>query len=314
MDVAALQGHFEVLPVYVKSLKNPIEINAIRKAISDSDIILIHGADLHAVVAMEIANIYRKKTIVVVEGYEIMNEIEVGYGLQYQGGVRAKLSKWVLRSAYALLSYTFCYWSRLDKLTKRPIHKIGGYTNPYKSDGLTTTLLKDPTVVLTIGDATQDTYRNTGIPLYNMLSVQNPSLKFYVIGKKDPVIEAMYGDVKYLGELTHDAIIDWLAQASVYCQFSAASNFDLNVIMAIQNECIPVYSACDGSDELIGACGYRCNHNDAYDANRQLIYAIVNDNKEERKRIATRYRNGYSINVHGEKLKEVIMSIYNQQT
>jgi glycosyltransferase involved in cell wall biosynthesis len=316
MDEQSLKNHFEILPVYVSS-KNYLELlksslTTMKRAIRDSDMVLIHGADVHAVMAMRIAFKHNKKVVVAVHGYEVCKNPEMKYGLQIQK-FRGNMARWALRHADAIITYTYAYWGKIENITKKPVHKLEVFVDPYKSEDQIVNLTKED-IVVTVADATVDTYRVSGIQMFNMLALQHPEYVFYVIGKTDPTIKKMYDRVKYLGELKRDNTIDWIAKARYYCQFSYQDNVNPYAIMAVEHQCAVVYTNCDGLHDYIGLEGFACRFMDVYDASRELNLAAStwDEYQEKRKRAASRFINGYSNIAYANKARDVLMKIHDE--
>lgn len=276
-DLALLEEHFNVKvidPVIRrKNLSGTFKTLCIMLAgILWADVTFSWFAGLHAYCAVRLSRIFRKKSIVVVGGYEVAKVPEIGYGaLLYPRSARRV--KYVLDNANKILAVSEFNKKEILKYTDSKNVKL--IYNGVDCDKFKPNNAKED-LVITVGNPTKTTCKLKGIDIFVKASLAFPKLRFVVIGNYDVDIRNLLRDiapnVEFTGALSHKEIVLWLEKAKVYCQLSYRESFGMSLVEAMSCGCIPVISNRGALPEIISNIGFVAD----YGAVNGTIEAISN--------------------------------------
>jgi len=285
-DLKLLKKHFDVRAVdFVLSRRNLKDtlVTPFKMVLGVlwTDVTFSWFADTHAFWAVKLSKIFRKKSIVVVGGYEVAKVPEIGYGamLNLRSARRVKS---VLENADKILA--------VSEFNKKEILK---YTNPKNIElvynGVDHDKFKPKNeredLVITAGNPTKNTCKLKGIDTFVKASLAFPEFRFVVIGNYDVDIhnrlKQIAPNVEFTGALSHEEVTSWLKKAKVYCQLSYRESFGMSLVEAMSCGCIPVISNRGALPEIVSNLGFIVDYGDVDGTIKAISNALNSSDKHE---------------------------------
>jgi len=252
---------------------------------------------------VRLSKIFKKKSIVVVGGYEVAKVPEMGYGAMLNPSF-TRIVKYVLDNADKVLA--------VSEFNKKEILK---YTNSKNVElvynGVDSDKLKArdkvEDLVITVGNTTKNTCKLKGIDTFVKASLAFPELKFVVIGNYDVDIhnrlKQIAPNVEFTGALPHEEVLSWLKKAKIYCQLSYRESFGMALAEAMSCGCIPVVTNNAALPEVVGDTGFYVPYGDPEKTAEVIKEALNSDKgKEARERI----RNMFLIEKRERELLKIV--------
>lgn len=261
-DLEILERNFEVSTVDVGKKKTnfaqkiPIVIKIVQK-IAKSDVSFAWFANNHAYAIVKLSKIFGKKSIVVVGGFEVAEEKEIGYGGLLDPILRKRI-EYVLNNADLIIS--------VSKFSEKEIRRISKPNNLkliYNSVDTNKFQFKPEkeNVVITVCMVNQDNVVRKGLNTFVDSAAYLPETRFVLIGKWidesiDDLKKKASGNVEFTGFVSDEELIKWYQKAKVYCQLSYYESFGVTITEAMACECIPVVSDRGAVSEVAGDTGF----------------------------------------------------------
>jgi glycosyltransferase involved in cell wall biosynthesis len=194
-----------------------------------ADVTFSWFASYHAYCAVRLSMIFRKKSIVVVGGYEVAKVPEIGYGLMLNPK-SARMVKYVLDNANKILA--------VSEFNKKEILKYTDSKNVelvYNGVDCNTFMGKDgkEDLVITIGYVNGSTLKKKGLEFFVKSAKYLPNMEFVLVGKHvDDSIDYLESiatpNVKFTGFVSNDELLKYCQRARVYVQISAHESFGVS--------------------------------------------------------------------------------------
>jgi len=212
------------------------------------DLVFIWFAGWHAFLAVLFAKIFRKKSIVIVGGYDAACVPQINYGV-FCSWWRGRLAKFVYKHVDLILAGSNYLRKEIEKRTStRNLTVLYPGVNHFlaKSKG------RKEQLVVSVGTSkikNVDTIVETATHL--------PKVKFLIIGKNGTLFfTKIPPNVKFIGYLPHERVIKYLQKAKVYLQISSFEGMGISLIEAMFCGCIPVVTGVGGQPEAVGEAGF----------------------------------------------------------
>ncbi len=316
-DVAVLKEYCEVRTTPGFSYKNPLTILpcsiGILRGVLWADVTFSQFADMHAFIAMIFAKILRKKSMVVVGGYEVAKVPEIGYGYMLKPIVSSMVK--------LTLTHTDRVLTVVDSLKDDAIKnaKISGgniYTVPecYDADVWQCTQEKQKLVITVANKMTHKVIKRKGLEAFVKAAKLLPDTHFVIIG---PFIENSAerhlkslapSNVEFAGFVPSTKLPELYSRAQVYCQLSRYEGIPNAMCEAMLCECIPVVTDYCGIPVAVGDTGFYVPYNDAQKTAKAITEAMRSEKgKEARHRIKNLFpleRRRRELQIEIEKLTE----------
>ncbi len=313
-DLEILKKHFDVKVVDfkygIKDLKSTFQTAS--KMISGilwADLTFSWFADYHAYTAVKLSKIFRKKSIVIVGGYEVANLPDINYGLLINP-ISANRVKYIMDYADGILTDdNGLKINAMDNL------EIDGENIQTVPGGFDYKLLKPngekENLVFTVclGD-TWDRIQLKGVNVFVEASKFIPNAKFLVNGVTGDALIKLKKiapeNVEFTGPVSISELVSLYQKSKVYCQLSMREGHPNALCEAMLCECIPIGTEVQGIKTAIGDTGFYTNYGDVKSVSEAIKKALKsNKGSEARKRI----KNQFSENVREEKIIEIIKNL-----
>ena len=218
-DLSLLKKHFDLRIEHFSGLKKaPISLPRLLIGVIWSDLTFSRFADIHAFFAVLISKIYKRKSIVVVGGYEVAKVTEIDYGLMLSPFF-SRVVKYILERADQVLT--------VDESLKRDAiinanvtgQNIMTVPNGYNSEIWRFKGKKDDTVI-TVANIKHENIKRKGLETFVEAAKFLPEVKFIIIGRH---IDQSANDLKLLappnvefpGHIPHQQLVTWYSRAKV---------------------------------------------------------------------------------------------------
>ena len=218
-------------------------------------------ADYHAFLPVLFSKICKKKSYLVLGGYDVTYIPGIKYGV-FSNPLRSFFAGFAIGHADYLLPVD----KSLSDEARQRVKKIRGKIVPLPTGYDPQTWYCDQTkqdMVLTV--ATGNSYQRIklkGIDFFIEVAAALPQYEFYIIGlsrnfSRDLPVPA---NVKFFESMSQPELRNFYSRARVYAQFSLKEGLPNAVCEAKLCECIPVGSDVNGIPNAIGDCGYILEH------------------------------------------------------
>lgn len=253
-DYEMLSDIFNIKRVVFRGLK---DIPDLFRAILKSDISFSWFAGGHAVFAVLFSKLLRKKSIVVIGGYEPVGMSEIGYGAQLHLRSRARVN-FVFKYADTLLAVSD--FSKGHILTVAPSRSPIMIHNAIDCDVFTPGAQDRENMVLTVAYVSNGNVSRKGLDTFIKCAHFLPDTRFVIVG---PIIgdttyrlkESAPSNVEIVGKVSESELVEYYQRASVYCQLSEYESFGMCVIEAMACGCVPIVSNRGALPEVVGGNG-----------------------------------------------------------
>jgi len=291
-DIDILNKHFNVKTIKWNGKK---AIFKIAFEVFKSDLSFIWFAEDHTAVSVFFSKLFRKKSVVIAGGYDVISLPEIGYGRFTYGRLRKFLTKYSLKNADIVLAVSnFVKKQTIEKIKVKEIKVV---YNGIDTEKFKPTNKQKENIIVTIAMATENKYQIKGLETFAKASIDFPNLSFVIIGKSDEIIVKKLKNINpkliFTGEITYDEVYNWLKKAKVYCQLSYIESFGMGVAEAMSCKSIPVVTNKGGLTEVVGDEGFYTPYGDEKTTIKSIKKALkVSDLKSEkiRRRIIDKFQ------------------------
>jgi len=302
VDLNLLRDEFEVIPLQYRGKK---DIFRLLKYIITTDLNVSWFALGHATLAILFSRIFRKKSVIITGGWDVVSMPEIGYGAMI-GKKRIRKTCYALKHACKVIAVSESTKSWVLKWVKRHdiiILPLGFDAEKFVSKGL-----KEDMVVSVGRLANEVTIKVKGLDVFKNVSELLPNVKFVLIGKHDPKIANIWKakalpNFEIVDFLPENKLIEYFQRAKVYAQLSYQEAFGCAMAEAILCGCVPVVTKRGGIPEVAGDVAYYVDYGDVKDTAEKIKEALISDRgSEARDRIV----NHFPLKKRREKLTEIL--------
>lgn len=272
-----------------------------------TDLAYIFFADFNAFLAILLARLFRCKIILFVGGYETAALPELHYGGRLNSAALSRL-KISLKLAHRVLAFSDFSGREISDL-------VPGIRVDIVPPGIDTEKFspgrKKEKIVLTVGNATRNSYLLKGLLLFAGSARHLKNYQFVIIGKYDRAIYNLLRktapDLIFTGQLSSDQVLAWMRKARVYCQLSVRESFGIACAEAMSCGCVPVVTRAGALPDVTGDTGFIAEQNDP-----EQIAHLVNKAMHSRKGRTARKRiiENFASGIRQTRLLNLIYEIY----
>ena len=289
-DLDLLKRHFDVKIGHYTGL---VSIPKILIGVLWSDITFSWFADIHAFWALRLSKLFKKKSIVVVGGFEVANVPEINYGLM-RSKKSARKVKYVLENADRVLTVDDSL--KLDAINNTRVDgeniitvPTGYDSNIWKFDGEK----EDLVITVSIGNS-WNRARLKGLDTFVKSTRFLTDVKFLVIGIQGNALKELQDiaplNLEFSDPLSQDELLLYYQKAKVYCQLSLREGLPNALCEAMLCECVPVGTERGGIPTAIGDTGFYVPYGDPKATAGAIKEALVSEKgNEARERIKTMF-------------------------
>lgn len=296
VDIELLRRRHEVHVVDVRIAKqHPLRtaVSVVRLAMlaAWADVLFVWFADLHAYAAVRLGRLISRPSLVVVGGYEVADNPEIGYGLLADPAMAPYVS-YTLRHADRLLAVDeglLCDGERF--LHERPstwmVIPTGYDPVRFSPNGE-----KEDLVLTVFGGDNTARARLKGVDTFLGAAKRLPGLRFTVVGVDGEAEVWLRGqatpNVEFVPLIDQERLIGYYRRAKVYAQLSLREGLPNAVCEAMLCECVPVGTQVQGITTAMGPIGFYTPVGDADACADAITQAMASDQgPAARERIAT---------------------------
>ena len=307
-DLEILQRHFDVIPHQWTRTRDIKNILRVIRYFLRTDLSFIWFAGGHAARVVFLSKLFRKKSIVVVGGYEVAKVPEINYGLMLNPK-SARRVKYVLENADKVLAVSEFNKKEILKYTNSNNVELvynGVDCKKFKPDG------EREDLVVTVGWINKDTIMRKGMESFVKSARYLPHVRFVIIGGwLDDSIEHLKSiapqNVEFTGSVSDEELLEWYQKAKVYCQLSRYESFGMALAEAMACECVPVVTNNAALPEVVGDTGFYVPYGDLKATAEAIKRALKSDKgKEARERI----KNMLSLEKREKELIKIIEKLF----
>lgn len=258
----------------------------------------------HSYLAVMLANLLGKRTIVIIGGYEVAREPEIGYGALLDQKL-AKRVNYIIQNADHILAVS--EFNKREILELSDSRHVAVVYNGIDCAQFTPGEGKGD-LVITVCQINRNNITLKGLDTFISAARRLPDLRFAVIGRVlDKSIEALKQDappnVDFVPSPSQDEILQWYRRAKVYCQLSYRESFGVALAEAMSCECVPVVTDRGALPEVVGDVGFVVPYGDT----EATAAAILEGLRSDRGRAARiRVQEEFSFEERREKIREII--------
>lgn len=309
IDLENIQKKFKVVPLQWTGLSDSKKLIKIIKMVYGTDLSFIWFADIYATFTVLISKLLRKKSIVVVGGFDVANIPEINYGLMRKP-LSAYMVKFVLKNADKILTVDESL--KEEAITNAKIVGSNIVTVPtgYDCKKFKPSTEKENIVMtVSVGDS-WERVRLKGIDVFVEAANLLPEVQFIIIGIQGKALENLKSistsNVKFIPQLPNDELIAYYQKAKIYCQLSMREGLPNALCEAMLCECVPVGSNVQGVRAAIGDAGFYVSYGDSKATAASIKKALNSDKgKDARQRIKTLF----SMERREKELKDVVKGL-----
>jgi glycosyltransferase involved in cell wall biosynthesis len=279
-DYDTLSSHYLVKKV---SYKGVFDIPSVMEAVRGSDLSVSWFAGGHAFLMVLFSKLFRKKSLIIVGGFDVAYMPEINYGRFAMGWITRMITKLTLKYTDKALV--------VDPSLKGDAIKnagISGKNIDYLPTGYSSERFKPSgkkeTLVITVGYISDSVLRRKGLDTFVIAASHVPEAKFALIGKPvDESIELLKKraseNVEFTGYISDEELLRYYQRAKVYCQLSAYEGLPNALCEAMLCECVPVGTKRNGIPTAIGDTGFYVPYGDI-EATAEAIKKALNSSDE----------------------------------
>ena len=312
-DLEILQKHLNVKSMNVTTFLVPrrgrdwLVYFRLLKWILWADIVYAWWANLNAFFIVLFCMFLRKKSMIVVGGYEVAYVPEINYGtlLSILGRLEVKF---ILRHASMILAVSKSSEKEILRFTVPKNLKLvynGVDTEKFTPSG------EKENLVITVGAISYDTINKKRLDTFVKASKYLNAVQFILIGKfNDNSIEYLKeiagSNVKFTGYVSDEKLLHYYQKAKVYCQLSTQESFGVALAEAMSCCCVPVVTKKYSLPEVVGDTGFYVPY-DAPKATAEVIRKALKSDKG--RKAGERIKKYFSLEAREKCLVEEILDL-----
>lgn len=261
-DMEILERHFNVRKMKVTTFlvprrgRSPLAFLRLFRGILWCDVAFSWWATLDGFFVVLFCKLLRKKSLIVIGGYEVAYVPKINYGLLLSLYSRLQV-KLILEHASKILSVSRSSEKEMLNFAVPKNHEM--IYNCVDTEHFVPSGQKER-LVITVGSISRETMRRKRFDVFVEAS-KYCSVQFVLIGKLvDDLVEQLRemapGNVKFVGQVSDEVLLRHYQKAKVYCQLSAHEGFGVALAEAMSCGCVPVVTSEYAISEVVGDTGF----------------------------------------------------------
>ena len=289
----------------IQSLTQRLSLGlTILSGVLETDMTFSWFAHNHAYLAVMVSRLLGRRSLVVVGGYEVAEEPDIGYGALLVPELAGKIP-YIIENADCILAVSeFSKREILRAARPRRIETVynGVDTSVFSPGG------PKENIVLTVCFISTANIRVKGLDTYVDAARRFPETRFVLLGQAlDDGLESLKRDapdnVEFIGQVRQEELIRWYRRAKVYCQLSYRESFGVALAEAMSCECVPVVTDRGALPEVVGDTGFVVPYGDAEATAAAISGALRSDRG---KAARARVEREFSLEERMQKIRSII--------
>lgn len=293
----AMKVGYELFKQFVFLLLNTWKFN----------IVYIWFADTHSFLPILFARLFRKKSFLVIGGFDVARLPDLEYGVF--------ISK--IRGYFALYSMNNCSLNlTVSKYVDRKVNWIAKKANTqllyncikFDDKKANHEIVKE-NLIITVGVIEKEqTFYIKGIDTFINVARQLPQYKFLIIGISRANLAHLLIDLppnlNIKEKVPHHELVEFYQKAKIYCQLSRSESFGVALAEGMHFNCIPIVTNVGGMPEVVGNFGLKVNRD--FKKIAESIHFLANITKQEEVKIDDWIKSHFDIIIRKEKLLKTL--------
>jgi glycosyltransferase involved in cell wall biosynthesis len=259
--------------------RTPRDIRNMARSIYDSNIIYSWFAAGHSFMAVLLAKMMKKRSIVVAGGYDVAYEREINYGQYTLAWHKRLYTDFVLKYADVILAVSQ-FSAKEAKARSSPrkleIVYLGIDSDRFKPKG------EKEDLVMTVASGSSNIIRLKGLGIFANAAKYFPKIRFLIIGLSERDMKELRSqsdsqNLELCGRATHEELIGYYQRAKVYCQLSYRESFGASLAEAMACGCVPVVTDRGALPEVVGDTGFYVPYEDEKATAKGIKSALKSD-------------------------------------
>ena len=312
-DLRMLKGHYPVREVVTsgrpaRGLVQRLSLGfAIFSGVQRTDLVFSWFAHNHTYLAVMVARLLGKKSLVVVGGYEVASEPEIGYGALLDPEMAGKV-RYIIENAGCILAVS--EFGRKEILAVARPRRIETVYNGVDASIFSPGGRKED-IILTVCIISAESVVVKGLDTFIDAARHLPKMRFVLCGKDpDGVLDTLRRDapknIEFISSPSEGELLQWYRRAKVYCQLSYRESFGVALAEAMSCECVPVVTDRGALPEVVGDVGFVVPYGDVQATADAISEALASDmGPAARERVCSTF----SVESRGEKLRRIIATL-----
>ena len=299
-DLEILNKHFDVILLKYTGKKDLIKL---AKGVLTTDLNYSWFALGYATAAVFFSKIFRKKSIVVAGGFDVVSMHEIGYGAMLCPK-RRRRTKFTLKYADKIIAVS----KSTKKDTLKWMKNANIETVYHGFDSSKYSSKEKEKIVVSVGKSSWTKLKVKGIETFIKSAKCLPDVHFILIGPHDDdsinyLKTNASSNVEFIGYIPFEELLSYFEKAQVYVQVSAQESFGSALAEAMLCKCVPVVTERGAIPEVVGDTGFYVPYGDPELTAQKIEEALKSDKgKMARGRIKTLF----PLEKREEKLVKII--------
>jgi len=309
-DLEMLKRHFAVKGLKITTFKNPLNIFRLFIEIIRVDVVYTWFASTIAFFSVLFSMCLRKKSLIVVGGYDVVYIPEIDYGKLKSSFGRLQV-KFVLNHASKILPFSNYAKKRVLSITKKAkvcMIPLACDTHKFRPSSK-----QKENLAITVCVVKENNIKRKGLKTFIESAKLLPKVKFAIIGPhEDNSINYLRKispqNVEFTGYVTDEELVRWYQRAKVYCQLSYEEGEGAGGALgeAMACECIPVVSEkAVALRETVDNCGFYVPYGNA-GATAKAISQAINSSATLGEKARKRMLENFSIKKRETQLVKIV--------
>jgi len=257
IDRAALAERFEIIDHYQPGQRpRPLELLG---KLRHADVVFGWHASSHTFLALSLARLMRKSSVLVIGGVDTARMPEIGYGMQ-RAGPRRWIARWTIANATRLITNSSSSLAEIEANLGLGPDRVTlvyhGIPDRFGDRGDTDA----ERMALSVGVVDRRNLERKGQRPFTEAAARLPDVQFVLVGRwLDGAIEELRAvagpNVTFTGYLDDQTLDGYFRRAAVYVQPSRHEGFGLSVAEAMLARCVPVVTDAGALLEVVGDTG-----------------------------------------------------------
>ena len=277
---------------------------AIFTGVLRTDLAFSWFAHNHTYLAVVMARVLGKRSLVVVGGYEVADEPEIGYGALLDPAMERKV-RYIIANTDCILAVS--EFSRKEILAVARPRRIETVYNGIDISVFSPKGQKED-IILTVCVISAENVVVKGLKTFISAARHLPDVRFVLCGRDpDGTLDTLRRDappnIEFIPSPSESELLQWYRRAKVYCQLSYRESFGVALAEAMSCECIPVVTDRGALPEVVGDVGFVVPYGDV-EATAVAVSEALRSGRGEEARI--RVQEEFSFEERRERIRRII--------